>query len=37
MNQLKEINQIAKRYIILKSSRKEVAELVLEWWNSNDD
>jgi len=32
-SQLKEINKIAQRYIILASPSKKIAEELLEWWN----
>jgi len=32
MNQLKEINQTAQRYIILSASKKTIAKELLEWW-----
>jgi len=32
MNQLKEINQTAQRYIILSASNQTLAKELLEWW-----
>jgi len=35
MNNLKEINQTAKRYIILSASTESQAKELLNWWNGD--